>query len=139
MSCGPCDGRCCAVFYFPSSPAQIRAKGFKRYVDGKTISRMLVPLDREAAKKRIEAFSISPPGGTDEWIDRAEGSIYTCKHWDEDSRLCTIYDKRPQMCADYPYRGTCQHGCGYTLPQAHREDYDARVAAPPNRRREGQN
>lgn len=38
---------------------------------------------------------------------------FTCRHWDPASRLCTVYDRRPRMCRDYPHARMCDHGCGF--------------------------
>jgi len=34
---------------------------------------------------------------------------YTCKHFDSETKLCTIYDIRPQMCRDYPENNKCDN------------------------------
>lgn len=38
--------------------------------------------------------------------------LFTCKHWDGATRLCTIYERRPQMCRDYPEPGKVCRFCG---------------------------
>ena len=40
---------------------------------------------------------------------------FTCRFWDEETRLCLIYQSRPQMCRDFPdaYSGPCSF-CGWT-------------------------
>lgn len=43
---------------------------------------------------------------------------FSCVHWDAATRLCGIYEIRPAMCNDYPYRGKCQHagkGCTFEV------------------------
>lgn len=35
--------------------------------------------------------------------------IFTCKHFDTQNRICSIYDQRPLMCKSY----TCQDDCHY--------------------------
>ena len=30
------------------------------------------------------------------------GEDYTCRHWDQTSKLCTVYEQRPSMCRTYP-------------------------------------
>jgi Fe-S-cluster containining protein len=46
----------------------------------------------------------------------AEMPSYTCRHFDAAAGLCTVYERRPAMCRDYPGYGTpgrtCEH-CGY--------------------------
>jgi Fe-S-cluster containining protein len=40
---------------------------------------------------------------------------YSCKHFDPDTCLCTIYEIRPSMCRSYPGRGSCNYGeCTWT-------------------------
>jgi Fe-S-cluster containining protein len=37
---------------------------------------------------------------------------YTCKHYDRDTKLCTIYENRPLMCRNYPNGHACRYpGC----------------------------
>jgi len=74
---------------------------------------MLVPLTYYEAEQR--------------WADLGYGSLeescnfqyssqplYTCRHWDTDTRLCSVYDQRPSLCADFPYGESCHHkGCDY--------------------------
>lgn len=122
MSCGNCDGRCCSIFNYPHTPEflKFRHESLNGYPDDKMLSEMLVRLTPKEAIERAEKFGVVPPRGMtrEQWAEKT-GPVYTCKHWDEETRLCTVYDKRPQMCRDYPYGKRCQHGCGYALPQAH--------------------
>lgn len=38
------------------------------------------------------------------------GMFYGCKHHDENSGDCRIYERRPAMCREYPYRGiSCKY------------------------------
>ncbi len=79
---------------------------------------MLVELTADQAVERAERFDVTPPEGFDlrSWAEAAPG--YTCRHWDEETRLCTVYEDRPQMCREYPYAGRCQHDCNckFTAP-----------------------
>jgi len=36
---------------------------------------------------------------------------FTCKYFDLESRRCVAYDRRPQMCRDFPEEGVCGY-CG---------------------------
>lgn len=141
MSCGSCDGRCCAVFTFPRPPEDIRrlVESGKGYVDGEFIADMLVPLTREEALERMERFDVQPivdgvEQTREEWTENCEDRSYTCRHWDEDTRLCMAYDERPQMCRDYPYTDSCQHGCGWELPAPDLKVYVAKMEAYKERR-----
>ena len=48
---------------------------------------------------------LSDPFIRDMLIDLGDGH-YSCKHWDTETRLCRIYEQRPQMCRDYPEPGS---------------------------------
>jgi Fe-S-cluster containining protein len=111
MKGGPertCPGWCCAAFYWPTRLSDMRRHP-ERYYDGSQIADMLIPLTPKEARKRYEKFSGRTTGAYT-WKHR--GHWFTCKNWDEETRLCKIYEDRPQMCRDYPYGKECQHGCG---------------------------
>lgn len=58
---------------------------------------MLIPLDRYV-------------------LDGTRRQMHSCKHWDPNSRLCTIYEDRPSLCRTYPNYGPCDHaaaGCTF--------------------------
>lgn len=41
--------------------------------------------------------------------------LYTCKHLGAKTNNCTIYEHRPLMCRDYPYRSFCNYNaCTWT-------------------------
>lgn len=114
----PCDGRCCSVFHL-SSPLWMLdlrnrrnvARGYDPALDPNKplmIVDMLIRLTPDQIAERIERFDL--PADLAE--DRIGNGQFTCRHWDEDSRLCTIYEDRPPMCRDYPNHGKCGHGCG---------------------------
>jgi len=72
------------------------------FADGPYLLDMLIPLNGVQAREREAHFDVLEPAtGTER---------FTCRHWDEETRLCTAYDARPAMCRDYP-KGACQHGC----------------------------
>jgi Fe-S-cluster containining protein len=83
----------------------------ERSYDGEKIADMLIPLTPKEARERYERFSGKTTTAY-RWKNR--GHHFTCRHWDEETRLCRIYEDRPQMCRDYPYGQECQHGCGVT-------------------------
>lgn len=115
-----CDGRCCSVFNYSATPEQLRQRsegreGFWPDQD-RFLADMLIELTPDEALARAERFEVEPPAGLDlrEWCEGYKA--YTCRHWDEETRLCTVYEDRPQMCRDYPYNRECQHGCGCRAP-----------------------
>jgi Fe-S-cluster containining protein len=81
--------------------------------DGEMIADMVIPLTLDQANERLERF-----GAGREYEPAAEGHVYTCRHFDDETRLCTIYERRPEMCRDYPYAqdGGCEYDCGYCSP-----------------------
>lgn len=109
-----CSGACCAVFYLP-----LTLRDFGRRVaagvieDGEYILDMLIPLTVEKARERAAKF-----GGVGHITKRKAGHHFTCRHWDEETRRCKEYAKRPRMCREYPYGDDCSLGvgCGYVLP-----------------------
>ena len=73
-------------------------------MDGRFILDMLVPLTRRQAVARARRLGFRLP-----WKIGRTHRYFTCRHWDESSRLCTVYDDRPRMCSSYPYGSTCDH------------------------------
>lgn len=105
-----CPGYCCAAFYWPRTITEQRRRAAETY-DGEQIADMLVRLTPKQARERYEKFSGKQSGLHYSWKHR--GHYFTCKNWDEDTRLCKIYEDRPAMCRDFPYGTECPHGCGF--------------------------
>jgi Fe-S-cluster containining protein len=125
-----CSGVCCAAFPWKRSPAQLvvypAEAGGSTQAESRYIADMLVPLSPEQAKARHERFGV---GYARTEYGRAVASgryWYTCKHWNEDTKLCGAYDDRPMMCREFPYDNECEHGCGQALDDAARAVYDRR-------------
>lgn len=82
-------------------------------VDGGFIYDMIIPLTLAEARARYaadfgdEPFATAMGGVVDE-----NSNLWTCRHWDTETRLCTVYESRPGMCRDYPYGAACG-GCSY--------------------------
>lgn len=104
-----CPGYCCAAFYLPTTYAQMQDKK-KRLRDGDQIAGMIVPLTPKEARERHERFG---GGGAEQFKWKYRGHHFTCKHWDEETKLCTIYPDRPDMCRDFPYGDPCPFNCGF--------------------------
>jgi Fe-S-cluster containining protein len=103
-----CPGKCCAVFALPYPRDQLRERFDATQRDREFIADMVIPLTSQQAVERAKRFQLAPLDA------QAPGShFFTCRHWDETSRLCTAYAERPAMCRDYPYDGDCHHGCSY--------------------------
>lgn len=113
MSENGCTGLCCAAFHIPYTITDLR-----RGVDPKTgnllnqaeqIAAMVIPLTPKQARERYVEFGGDLDDASFPWSSR--GHHFTCRRWDEDTRLCTIYEDRPEMCRGYPYGEPCAHGC----------------------------
>jgi Fe-S-cluster containining protein len=104
-----CPGHCCVAFYL-STPHERVDDLRDQTRDGQQIAEMVIPLSVAEANRRLERFGADREYGRD-----SEGHVYTCRHFDEATRLCTIYAERPEMCRDYPYAagGGCEYECGY--------------------------
>ena len=118
-----CTGACCACF-------AVRAGFFERSTelpDGFFMLDMLVSLSPDEATKRMEDLGITwettaqeaeAPVDFSAWEPDGNGRVllFTCRHWDTETRLCRAYDERPAMCRDYPYPGggPCRW-CGATI------------------------
>jgi Fe-S-cluster containining protein len=83
-----CRGLCCQRFPIGISPhsevLKFLEKG-KQFEEYRKISEMLILISDE------------------------EQAIYTCKHFNMETRLCTNYPNRPDMCKDYPYNKVCYY------------------------------
>ena len=107
-----CPGHCCVAFYL-STPHDRIDDMADEFQDGEVIADMVIPLSVAEANERLERFESDR-----EYMPKWEGHVYTCRHFDERTRLCTIYEERPQMCRDYPYgrAGGCEYQCGFRVP-----------------------
>jgi len=109
-----CSGACCAVFWLPKD------KDWSQVTDGAYVADMLIPLTRRQALRRWRKFvSFDAP------LKRTtkDRTTFTCRHWDEETRLCGDYENRPKLCRDYPYGQPCSHGCDYQVPMEVAEGY----------------
>ncbi|MFL6037439.1 MAG: YkgJ family cysteine cluster protein [Gaiellaceae bacterium] len=107
-----CPGHCCVAFYLDTPHDRLDEIG-KSMRDGEQIAAMVLPLSVAEANARLERF-----GSDREYKGDAEGYVYTCRNFDEATRLCRIYDRRPEMCRDYPYAfaGGCEYECDFCSP-----------------------
>lgn len=108
-----CNGKCCEKFYLHLTPEQIQ-ETYQYYVDTgrdihdiSIIGPMVQPLEKDS---------------------ESSGWWYTCKHWDQETKLCNIYISRPQMCRDYPYRDACNN-CGW-LNKEYVESQEKNILPP---------
>jgi Fe-S-cluster containining protein len=84
-----CTGECCRRFHLyiekgiPATLEQVKA------ADHHPENLALIPLLRRINQSRY----------------------FRCTAWDPETRLCTIYERRPKLCREFPYRDPCPH-CG---------------------------
>lgn len=112
-----CTGLCCAAFALPHTIRDLKARARQRAIvdsegdpaEGDKIADMVIPLTPKEARERNRRF-----GGDAEFSWSNRGRHFTCRHWDEETRLCGIYDDRPSMCRGFPYEREdgCPFGCG---------------------------
>jgi hypothetical protein len=116
---GCCRGQCCAAFtLFPHVVENVTKRAASGEAEAAFILAMLVPLTAEQAIERLVALGFDPHVGmTAEAIAKADQcpepvQHFTCRNWNEASRLCDAYDQRPRMCRGFPYDRTCD-ACGH--------------------------
>ena len=83
-SCATCTGMCCLDFVLTKRMVKGIQKNPEEWIDGEFVKDMLIPLD--------------------------EPLHFTCKHHDPETLLCMAYDKRPDMCRQFP-QGTDDCDC----------------------------
>lgn len=105
-----CEGDCCVAFRVPYTPEQLAAGdvGDQDSAEALDLAAMLIPLTVEAANIRQEQFVRGTKTG---FTGQDDGHLYMCSHWDEETRLCGIYEDRPPMCRTFPYGKLCRYGC----------------------------
>jgi Fe-S-cluster containining protein len=108
-----CPGHCCAALCIPETIDDIRADVHDP--DAQMIADMLIPLTHRQAVARAKKFG-APPGTVTRYPSGPKSRWYTCRHWDEETRLCTVWENRPEMCRGYPYDHSCRSGCSYRTP-----------------------
>jgi len=105
---GGCTGACCAAFQLEYTLRELRTRKLQ---DGAFIADMVIPLSPKEARERSLRFG----GNALPWPWKQRGHHFACRHWDEQTRLCTVYEERPRMCSGYPYEGEpCELGEGCT-------------------------
>jgi Fe-S-cluster containining protein len=117
-----CTGACCAAFWLPYTPEDLR----KRAAEAKEgselpyIADMVIPLSARKANARVRQYGLKWPKVDSDEADQ----VFTCRHWDEETRRCQAYEARPQMCRDYPYAEECKH-CGFRETESIQADWRA--------------
>lgn len=84
--------------YSPAALAAL-AEEFGAHSEQHQVANMLVSLGEDFVGPCRHSYG--PTGARSYW--------YRCRNYDTESRLCTAYDSRPDMCRNYPYRSTCRY------------------------------
>lgn len=87
-----CTGHCCRAFPLSCTLEELRAPDTK-LIDAAFVADMLIPLGKR-------------PGPSGELRE-----VYTCRHLSAGGD-CTVYERRPRVCWEYPYSRECNvEGC----------------------------
>jgi Fe-S-cluster containining protein len=89
-----CTGECCDPVTMHVEQYRSMSLNPKGWANARYILNMLTARGRVPSRGRAE---------------------FDCRYFDRETRRCTAYDRRPQMCRDFPEDGTC-HFCGGTFP-----------------------
>lgn len=109
-----CVGHCCQKFTIPYEPEQLRAAELQVEAwraAGADQSRWPEFTRGLAVPEDIETI-----GAMVVYLGQEDGSpYYTCKHFDEATSNCAIYETRPRMCSAFPYGRRCPYdACEWT-------------------------
>ena len=118
-----CAGGCCVAFVLPYTAKELQEKIGDPEItpDVKQIAEMVVPITNGTVRRRRKRFGVT----TADPVEKdSEGHFYKCSNWDEETRLCGIYEDRPKMCRDYPYARECFVKCGYCAPKEIIKEYN---------------
>lgn len=116
MKTNACTGKCCAVFNYSVGVPTLQRRADYGDDEAAFLVDMLIELSPDEAFERATRHDIKPRSETvdlREWIDK--GPVYTCRHWDEETKLCGVYEDRPKMCRDFPYAEKCSYDCNCTF------------------------
>lgn len=107
-----CTGKCCVVFNYSCGIPTLQRRADYGDAESQFLVDMLIELSPDEAYERATRFDIAPRNEAldlRDWCDRAP--VYTCRHWDEETGLCGVYEDRPRMCRDFPYGRRCDYDC----------------------------
>lgn len=120
-----CGGQCCRRFTLAISLKELECaywKWMSESDNARAISKTHDPRWEDSTRTFEDIHLIYPMVvylGAFKWYPSSPNEAtevdvyhYSCKHLDEKTGLCTVYNIRPMMCRAYPYGGECQYpGC----------------------------
>lgn len=114
---GRCTGHCCRGFTLPRTPDALRDfEGFlgRRGDDVFVVADMAVFLGRIPMRDALVTAYARHRNLIHGDADDFGIDLWTCRHFDQSSGNCGIYDRRPRMCRDFPYGDPCPFAdCGW--------------------------
>ena len=127
-----CGGACCESFTLPYPPIVLvaSAEATKRLADPEFEWPSHVPMLEDIVQIAEMVDYIGefdhPPHETVHAVEHSHLHYYRCRNLGEDG-LCTIYERRPQMCRAFPYGRRCNYArCGATC-RVDPDDHDSWV------------
>ena len=109
--CEKCPGYCCSHAAIAVSEADIR-----RLANHLGISPRL-------ARKRY-TYRYTSESGTERILRHHKDTVYksVCRFFDRETRSCSVYEARPQVCRKYPYGNKCGYYEWLAFERAHTAD-----------------
>lgn len=101
-----CTGACCREFFLPPLD-QLAAEALWFAVLGDIAD----AAERIAIVAMVVPVRLCRPGNpmpSGRINEEGEEMVYTCRHFD--GANCTIYERRPHMCRNFPYGRPCPYG-----------------------------
>ena len=102
---GACPAHCCEMFWINSSKK-------KRGYTPDDMRQALRNNHRSRAQAETEKIArmVLALGYRRKPHDGKLTFMWTCNHFDTETRLCKIYEDRPKMCRDHPGKSECKYG-----------------------------
>lgn len=103
--CQSCRGTCCSL------PVEVRGKDLVRL--GVLAEFDLLEPGKQLAKRLQKMRVIEHYNQRDEIYTLARHSSGDCHYLDQKTRLCTVYERRPDTCRNHPQVGPKPGFCAY--------------------------
>ncbi len=117
-----CTGACCMAFPLPEDPGGLwkRYDHWLRHRHGLQQQgdddvpllidiHIIAPMVEYLGYQTTPMYEVAESARALTTAGKTQPHWYRCKLFDQDTRLCTIYERRPRMCRDYPYGKPCEY------------------------------